>query len=339
MMSSWFTNVQLGFDMATSLTIVGAAITWAVRQKKQTEAEKVRGINQQVRSTSLQKVQHVLIEMEDQFSILIDESQKFESMIDNRIKKVDGQLDYSRLNSEIKTDSDFLTNAIDRLGNIREEIGRFYESIQVRRYSLIPLLDAIDEGDKYIGVFQKNIDEVGEAYNRVSSGNVRLLKELENVVNLINAEYGDDLKELSDEQRHALIKQTSSNDTLMRPIKSIVFDEDYFDWVQRFVPEGKEQDFLEKVIRPSQIEDQDLCASVIINFILSLFRKNHELISQVLSTASFTVMQARMECKDILISLSAISHKLVMDNNPESLNAVIEKYESKEYFGRDTKVR
>lgn len=338
-MSSWFTNVQLGFDMATSLTIVGAAITWAFRQKRQAEAEKVRGINQQVRSTSLQKVQHVLIEMEDQFSVLIDESQTFENMIDHRVKKVDGKMDYSRLNSAIKTNSDFLTNAIDRLGNIREEIGSFYESIQVRRYSLIPLLDAIEDGDKYIGVFQKNIDEVGEAYNRVSSGNVRLLKELEKVVTAINEAYDVELEALDDEQRHGLIKEISSNEEFMSPIKSIVFDEDYFDWIQRFVPEGQEQDFLDKVVRPSQIEDQDLCASVIINFILSLLRKKHELISQVLSTASYSVMKARIECKDILISLSAISHKLVMDNNPESLNSVIKKYETPEYFGRDTKIR
>lgn len=339
MMSSWFTNVQLGFDMATSLTIVGAAVTWAVRQKRQTEAEKVRGINQQVRSTSLQKVQHVLIEMEDRFSVLIAESQKFENMIDHRVSKVEGEMDYSSLNSAIKTNSDFITNAIDRLGNIREEIGSFYESIQVRRYSLIPLLDAIDDGDKYIGVFQKNIDEVGEAYNSVSSGNVRLLKELEKVVAAINVEYGDDLKDLEEEQLHALIKQVSSDDKMMRSIKSIVFDEDYFYWVQRFVPAGKEQDFLDKVVKPSKIEDQDLCASVIINFILSLLRKQHELISQVLNTASHTVMKARIECKDILISLSAISHKLVMDNNHESLNSVIEKYETEEYFGRDTKIR
>lgn len=39
-MSTWFSNIQLGFDMATSLTIVGAAITWVIGQKKQAEAEK-----------------------------------------------------------------------------------------------------------------------------------------------------------------------------------------------------------------------------------------------------------------------------------------------------------
>ncbi|MBB1441414.1 hypothetical protein H5202_22895, partial [Shewanella sp. SG41-4] len=80
-MPSWFANVQLGFDMATSLTIVGAAVTWVIREKKQAEAEKVRSINQQVRSTSIEKVQDVLFELEDKFTVLINETQAYENMI------------------------------------------------------------------------------------------------------------------------------------------------------------------------------------------------------------------------------------------------------------------
>ncbi|QDE32367.1 MULTISPECIES: hypothetical protein [Shewanella] len=338
-MSSWFDNVQLGFDMATSLTIVGAAVTWIIREKKQAEAEKVRGINQQVRSTSLKKVQDVLSEMEDKFSLLINETQTYENMIDNRVRTVDEQLDFSRLNLAIKRDSNFLVKAIDRLQAIREELGQFYELIQVRRYSLIPLLDAIEEGDKYIGVFQQNIDEVGDAYNKVTSGNVSLLKELEIIISRLNEEFGDQLIDVTDDVKKELFQKISADDKYMQPIKSIIFDEDYFYWVQRFVPSGKEDDYVEKVIRPSNIEDTDLCSEVIVHFILALIGKNHELISQVLRTASVSVMKARIECKDILISLSAISHKLVMDNNGASLNNVIIKYDSKEYFGRDITIR
>jgi seryl-tRNA synthetase len=338
-MDSWFTNVQLGFDMATSLTIVGAAVTWVIREKKQTEAEKVRGINQQVRSTSLKKVQDVLFEMEDKFSVLISETQTYENMIDNRVRKVDEQLDYSRLNLAIKRDGGFLVKAIDRLQSIREELGQFYELIQVRRYSLIPLLDAIEEGDKYICVFQQNIDEVGDAYNKVTSGNVSLLKELEAVISLLNNEFGDELVDVSDDVKKELFQKISTDQKFMQPIQSIIYDEDYFYWVERFVPAGKEDDYLEKVVRSSKIEDTDLCSEVMVNFILALIGKNHELISQVLRTASTSVMKARMECKDILISLSAISHKLVMDNNSESLNNVITKYESEEYFGRNVTIR
>ncbi|MGI2000529.1 hypothetical protein ACRN9C_02185 [Shewanella frigidimarina] len=338
-MPSWFTNVQLGFDMATSLTIVGAAVTWVIREKKQAEAEKVRGINQQVRSTSLKKVQDVLFEMEDKFSVLINETQTYENMIDNRVRKVNDQLDFSRLNLAIKRDDQFLIKAIDRLQAIREELGQFYELIQVRRYSLIPLLDAIEEGDKYIGVFQQNIDEVGDAYNQVTSGNVSLLKELEAVISMLNKQFGDELVDVSDEVKKEIFQKISTDETFMKPIQSIIYDEDYFYWVQRFVPAGREEDYLEKVVRPSKIEDKELCSEVMIHFILALIGKNHELISQVLRTASGSVMKARIECKDILISLSAISHKLVMDNNGETLEKVIAKYESEEYFGRNVTIR
>ncbi|MCT8987608.1 hypothetical protein [Shewanella phaeophyticola] len=338
-MSPWFTNVQLGFDMATSLTIVGAAITWVIREKKQAEAEKARGINQQVRSTSLKKVQDVLFEMEDKFSVLINETQAYENMIDNRVRKVNDQLDFTRLNAALKRDENFLVKAIDRLQAIRLELGQFYELIQVRRYSLIPLLDAIEEGDKYIGVFQRNIDEVGDAYNQMTSGNVSLLKELQAVVTLLNNEFGDELIDISDDDKKALFQKISSDEKFMKPIQSIIYDEDYFYWVQRFVPAGKEEDYLEKVVRPSTIEDKDLCSEVMIHFILALIGKNHELLSQVLRTASGSVMKARIECKDILIALSAISHKLVMDNNNDTLEKVIEKYEAEEYFGRNITIR
>ena len=90
---------------------------------------------------------------------------------------------------------------------------------------------------------------------------------------------------------------------------------------------------------PTQVEDVDLFSEVITNFILALIKKNHELLSQVLVNASNSVMHARIECKDILIALSAISHKLVMDNNDETVEQVIAKYDAEDYFGRDRVVR
>lgn len=338
-MSTWFSSIQLGFDMATSLTIVGAAITWIIGQKKQAEAEKIRGINQHARSTGLKKVQDVLFEIEDKYSILISKTQAFEKSIDLRVRWSNDTLDFTRLNKAIRDDQNFLATSVDRLQDIREELGQFYELIQVRRYSLIPLLDAIKEGEKYIGVFKRNIDEVGEAYNKMGSSNVLLLKELHAMNTTLNNEYGDELIDVPDERINTLFQKIAGNQAIIKAIKSILFDESYFYWVQAFVPTGKEEAFLEKVVVPTEIEDMDLCSEVITNFIISLIKKNHELLSQVLVNASNSVMQARMECKDILIALSAISHKLVMDNNDETLEHVIEKYDAEEYFGRDITIR
>lgn len=338
-MSTWFSSIQLGFDMATSLTIVGAAITWVIGQKKQAEAEKIRGINQHARSTGLKKVQDVLFEIEDKYSILISKTQSFEKSIDLRVRWSNGIPDYARLNKTIRDDRNFLVASVDRLQDIREELGQFYELIQVRRYSLIPLLDAIKEGDKYIGVFKRNIDEVGEAYNKMGSSNVSLLKELHAMNTTLNNEYGNELIDVSDEHVNTLFKKIATNEEIIKAVKSILFDESYFYWVQAFVPAGREEDFLKKVIVPAEVEDRELCSDVITTFILSLIKNNHELLSKVLVISSNSVMQARIECKDILIALSAISHKLVMDNNDETLEQVIGKYDAEEYFGRDITIR
>ena len=338
-MSTWFSNIQLGFDMATSLTIVGAAITWVIREKKQAEAEKIRGINQQVRSTSLKKIQDMLFEIEDKFSILINKMQSFEKSVDPRVGMSNDKRDFSLLNKKIRDDSDFLVVSVDRLQNIREELGEFYELIQVRRYSLIPLLDAIKEGDKYIDVFKRNIHEVGEACNKMGTGNISLLKKLHILITLLNNEYGDELTDVSDDFKKVLSQKIAVNEKIMSAIRSIIFDESYFYWVKTFVPAGRQEDYLEKVIKPNEIEDMGLHTKVIINFILALINKNHELLSQVLWTASISVMDARIECKDILIALSAISHKLLIDNSNETLEQVIEKYDTEKYFGRGITIR
>jgi hypothetical protein len=211
--------------------------------------------------------------------------------------------------------------------------------IQVRRYSLIPLLDSINDGENYVSIFQKNIDDVGEAHNNVGSSNLSLLKELKVLIDTVNEKYEFRADEMDDEQLKSLYTAALDDSDVLDKIKSILFDEDYFEWVSSFVSEGKENTYLEKVIRPTEIEDVDLFRSVLTNFVVSLFRKNIELVSNVLVSASYNVMNARVECKDILISLSAMSHKLVVNNDVEPLISVIEKYNSDEYFSRDRSIR
>ena len=60
-MSTWFSNIQLGFDMATSLTIVGAAITWTVQQKTKPKLKRFAElINAQHQQTYLNKIKILL---------------------------------------------------------------------------------------------------------------------------------------------------------------------------------------------------------------------------------------------------------------------------------------
>ncbi|MBD5769471.1 hypothetical protein [Marinomonas colpomeniae] len=337
-MASFLDSVQIGFDMATSLTIVGAAVTWFIRQKKQAAIDKERGISQQVKSTGLQKVQTVLLETENSFSSLVTNTQKFEKMIDNRFQK-HAEKPYRKLNLALTNDEGFFDKSVDLLEGIRKELGGFYEMIQVRRYSLIPLLDSINDGENYVSIFQKNIDDVGEAHNNVGSSNLSLLKELKGLIDMINEKYDFKPDSIDDEQLKSLYSSAIDDSDILDKIKSILFDEDYFEWLSSFVSEGSETAYLEKVIRSNEIEDRELFHNVLTNFIVALFKRNIELISTVLVSASYNVMNARIECKDILISLSAMSHKLVVNNDVEPLIAVIEKYNSNEYFSRDRSIR
>ncbi|RKF17422.1 hypothetical protein DBZ36_13270 [Alginatibacterium sediminis] len=326
-------SIQFGFDVATSITIIATAVSWAYSQKKRAQEEAQKGVDQRVRSTCLKTVQSVLREMENEFSSLIDESTAFESKIDRLIKVEDGEVDFSRLIRALQHDSEFVENSTQQLGKIRSRTGEFYEIIQKRRYTLLPMLMSIDTKGEYIQVFEANVSEIAQAYNRLGSGYISLLREVGTLIVLIG-----DLQAPEGDEKIG-ISTVIADEKCLNRVKSILFDEDYYDWIQLFVPAGEEKTYLKEVIEPDTVENHKLANIVFQNFINHMIDEGDRMQAQILRYASREVTKARIECKDILIALSAISCKLVSKGSVGTLHELIEEFETDRYFGRDNKIR
>lgn len=333
-------SIQLGFDIATSLSIIFAALTVMISSLLRNRAERKRGINERVISTAHSRVLDITTEFEDFFSRLVQSSQKIEKNIDARIdydEDEDEDERYSELRKElIKNGSSLLDETIENVKAYRASIGDYYETIQKRRYTLIPLLDSIPNEEKFVPILEKDMDAIATHFNGLGRGDISLIEEL-----IIAQEYVDSIideqSSLSDDERLDFL----FNDEKMGQIFiSIFMDPDYLDFSMLFIHEDGEDDFAKLVTeRKTEGFDQKYLKSAKANFIMGLIKRPMMYVAMLLGRISGRVQRCRIECKDILIKLAAINHRLLVKRSNVRLEMIIEKYESDGYFGRKSRIR
>ncbi|MBY6016774.1 hypothetical protein KUW04_03065 [Halomonas denitrificans] len=323
MIDALFTQeVQLGIDIATSATIIGAMLSWFIESRRQAKKSRERGISDQARASSLSKVQSILYEFENSFSDLIASAQTFERPIDNRSG--------DRLGEYLRHHPEFIDVSSERLGNFYQEVDRFYESIQKRRYSLLPVLDSLHSGDKFMYDLKQDIQQVGELYNKLNSGWSQLLREF----HAVYKEYypivlADENHNKSQEEMVGLLLE---REDYIRAMLSILLDKSYWTWVESFVPKEMEEAY--KTMLETNERDAAALNRVAVNFTGHLLKDPYRLFAQILRRTSVEVQTARIECKDILIKLSALTHKL-LSNQEVNLDDLIKKYETEDYLGKE----
>jgi len=326
--SDLMSHFQIGIDIATSVTIIGAFVSWVIESRRRQRKEQQYGVNERANATVLKTTQEVLVEFEDRFSKLIDYGQTFEKKVDKRIRWDDDK-PYEYIGSLIKKDEKFIDDRLNELHEFREEVGSYYEVIQMRRYTLFPLLDALDEGEDFIQELLVDIEQIGTVYNKLSSGWNALLKEYHQLIiymrdnNILESEISS--TDLLDD------------DVIKRAVLSILRDKDYLDWTLRFVAEEDEEAFTE-MVNSGEMNVEVLSPSVG-NMLGALSSKPYELYGQILVKASTEVQNARQECKDIVIKLSALMHKLLTNDNEKSLSSIVKEYRSEKYFNADNVIR
>ncbi|MFM7854235.1 MAG: hypothetical protein ACKO96_20505, partial [Flammeovirgaceae bacterium] len=71
-MMPFYENIQFGLDLATSATIVGAAITWYRNDRKNREIERTLGLADATRATVVDVVNRQINEMSGRFSKIVE---------------------------------------------------------------------------------------------------------------------------------------------------------------------------------------------------------------------------------------------------------------------------
>lgn len=340
-MSISLENIQFGVDIATSITIIGTAFMFLLNSHRQAKKEREVGINEKTRSVSLEKIQAILYEFENDFSELVEKGLKVEKPIDNHAAR--GGID--RLAEKVKADAEFTKSLQVNMEAFRLEVSRYYDTIQKRRYSLIPVIDSLSDKQDALSLISQDIDEIGQIHNRLGSGWHSLLSELIDlkksaITFFITHDILDFDKESVDQ---ALVSKILDDEGIKRRALSIFTDADYWKWTSSFVDEDKEAIMYEALKNRNVLDNEEtksILTNMLINMMSGLLRgRIDRYIAQVCLHVSKDVQLARQECKDILIKLSALTHKILKNDDEVRYTDVIKIYESDEYFGRNSSIR
>ncbi|QIZ77063.1 hypothetical protein [Ferrimonas lipolytica] len=332
-------QVQLGFDIATSVTIIGALLSWGWESRRRASKERQLGLHEQARVASLEKVQSIVSEFETAFSDLVQAAHQFQAPIRRRIN-VSSDNPFERLQQYITKNPESIDQFTERLAEIRLGVDGYYEAIQKRRYSLVPVLDSLPGGKEFLASLQKDIQEIGDAHDQINSGYVALLKEFhaaaqkcEQIISETEFENPDDV---SDKEK---IQCLLDSNAYRQAAYWLVSDKDYDSWTNGFIPTDAKQEFEQRREDKTLLENDDLLFNVYVNLASYIIKQPNASYAEILWLASKQVGQTTTECKDILIKLSALTHKLLVNNEDTELKKIIELYESDEYLGRETSIR
>lgn len=327
-------TIQVGFDIATSVTIITAFLTLWRQNRKQAKNDRKVGIRDSSRASSLVKVQNVLFEFENSFGALVLKSLKVETAVSRYIKMDDEGYDLTRLEKKLEVNPDYMNSIMLKdLEEFREAVGEFYEDIQKRRYSLIPVLDSLHGSKEFLEIFLSDINDIAKVHDALNGGWISLLNELL----ILNKVKNDIIIEANNTgSKIALLME--DDEFISRTFK-ILFDKAYFEWTSAFVDAEREDEFLAALISDKLDMKNEILNSTYQRFLARLLDNELLLISKILIHAFHEVQSARIQCKNIIIKLSALSNVLLSNKDESTLLTVVEKYETGKYFGKDISVR
>lgn len=317
-------KIQFGVDIATSLTIIGAFISWMLSNRRRARIERERGISEQARAIAAEKIQDTVWTLARSFNQIVQQAQTIENPIDRRL--ADGNID--GLVRVLERDETLVLHTRKHIDALRDSLGDFYEACTTHRYLLFPVLYTLPEGKDAVEIIKTDFRHISDSYNKLSSGWIKLFGEF------------DALVKHSDELRQAQPDLTGQAlfPLLHGKIQSIVFDEDYAEWVQTFVPPGRRDDFLREYKAP-EVLDAQLCLEVMANLMGSMLEQRHRLYAHLLVHASQQVQRCRIECKEVLCTLGGIASRLLSRGDNESIPTIIEELRSERYFALDKEIR
>ena len=212
----------------------------------------------------------------------------------------------------------------DSISLTRSAMSRYIDSICAYNYQIYPLLDSIEGGDGQILAFRKSLDSLMKSYSLLGGSHEALLNEANDLAEFCRSHPWD----------------TVDKEHLETKLLSIISDADYRQWVDTFIPSGKEDAYWECIDQGSFDAQPGLLSQVASNMTSNFYQSPERMLAQVVYLSYPPLQEARSQCKDFLVSLSAINYWLIRKGGEkESLPAVIERYRSPAVFDTETTIR
>lgn len=310
------TSLQLGVDIATSLAILASAITFLINQRLKNRDTKKRQLDESVRAVTVNEFQAALGTLSTLYikQIVVQASPLHNAASRGSVK----------LASMLESRPAYLDTLKQSLQNTSDNISDFFHTICAYNYQITPLLDSIEDGHKQIAEFREGLAQLMQSYNHLNASHMALLTEV---------------CALTDYCQENPIESADSQ-TLRKMSLSIQMDPDYRQWVDFFIPAGKEDLYWHHVGQHDFGENTDLLSQVNTNLLQHFYKEPDLMKAQVLSIAYQATSEARQHCKDFLIKMSALNYWLIRKGGSgETLEDVIERYRSPAVFAAKTEIR
>ena len=327
---SAFEKIQVGLDLATSATIVLAGLTWYANKRR----ERKIGILNDARATVVENINASINTMSLEFNSFATAIISVESTIDRHLQR--GEEHYKKAIAEKKIDIESIVQSFSKGVN---DIGEFFEKASTLRYTIFPSLYSIGNQKDAVALLKSELNDVLCVYNESNAGYISLYAELKNLSEIIQS-----IKSQSDNQdTEELFKLVDAE--YEKSIMSILLDRDYLFFIDAFIPKGFEQDYLQALDFSANRNEDDiqkvnkLFSRVYSRFLMTIIDEPEETLAIYLNVLSRQMLKARMQCKELLVCLSAISCKMQQKSDNLSIREIYRDLSSNDYLSTETEIR
>ncbi|MGU9857403.1 hypothetical protein [Pseudomonas sp. LF245] len=308
----WVDNIQVGIDLATSVTILIAVGTFWANSIK----ERKIGVADSARSTIIENINISITDMAKSFNSFVMLNTSIEKKIDIPLSQ--GAEYFAEY---LKVEKKAAKEIVELFRKSISAMGEFYEKGEMLKYTIFPSLYSIGDESEAVNIIKKEISDVMDSYNE---SNRSYLSYLESVLALSAG-----LEQFRDEGSDISYSKIAND------LSRVVDDSDHFLFLKAFIKDEKVDSFKASIAKSiaDMTEDEKKIRVSLIETLLSLMEANPELvIAHALESLSFKLQENRTQCKEFLITLSAVSSKMQQRSGNFSVKKAYEDLSSEKYF-------
>lgn len=315
-----WSSVQVGLDLATSVTILAAALTWWLNKRK----ERKIGVLDSARSTIIENINTATNEMASSFNQFANFTSSIERKIDSRANRGQEHFIEAIISGKINT-----KEITELFAKSIESMRSFYEKGSMLRYTIFPSLYSIGNEEEAVAIIKKEINDVMISSNESQICYLSYITEILSLLDIIQ-----EIKE-SDESISVTSVIVAEH---MDRILSIVDDKNYGVFLADFLSDSDEAIFLaslEKTSAEMSEQDKNIRLDVLKKVTTFISKSPEEIIARFLKRVSCKMQENRIQCKEFLVTLSAVSSKMQQRSGDFSIKEAYDVLSSEHYL--DTK--